>query len=151
MTQFYHNTRTARPRFLQILIWGATLGFIVLGIAGLSPSAAPGAWVISAIMAPLFALIAFGMEIYLRRYVTGLSASADGLVIEKLATFGRTREVVPWADVSLGDERHEVVDDEDAIHVDTLSHALFIRGKALIVDTTENALDVSALRAALRR
>ena len=54
-------------------------------------------------------------------------------------------------DVSLGVERRETMDDKDAVHVDTLSHGLFIRGKALIVDTTENALDVATLHAALKR
>lgn len=151
MTTLYRNTRSGRVRFLQILAWAATLGFVVLGITGLLPDAAPGAFIVSAIMAPLFALMAFGMEIYLRDYVAGLSATSDGLAIERLSTFGRTQAIVPWADVVFGGERHEITDDEDAVNIDNLSHTLFIRGKALIVDTTEDTLDVAALCAALKR
>lgn len=150
MTPLYRNSRAARPRFLQVLFWAAALGFVALGVAGLSPDAAPGAWIISAIMAPLFALAALGMELYLRHYVTAVTASAEGLTIETLATFGRARTVVPWREVRLGAEQHEAVDDEDAVNVNALSQTLFVRGKALILDTTADAFDAAAMRAAKR-
>lgn len=150
MTPLYRNTRASRPRFLQVLFWAATLGFVALGVMGLSPNAAPGAWIISAIMAPLFALAALGMEIYLRHYVTAVTADNDGLTIETLATFGRKRASVPWHEVSLGAEQRETVDDSDVVNVDALAQTLFVRGKALILDTTEDAFDTAGLRAARR-
>ena len=71
MTQLYRNTRAWRVRFLHVLFWAASLGFVVLALLG-GPD--PNSWIVGAILAPILALFALGMEWYLRCYVTALEA-----------------------------------------------------------------------------
>ena len=151
MTTLYRNTRSLRVRFLQVLFWAAALGFA--GQAALSFRAEPASdsWIVGAVLAPLLALFALGMEWYLRCYVTALEARPDGLVLETLSTLGRKRTSVPWADVELAGGIHETSDEDDAPSLDNSAAVLRVRGRALlIVDTTEDAFDSAGLASSLR-
>ncbi|PZO46781.1 MAG: hypothetical protein DCF16_18605 [Alphaproteobacteria bacterium] len=151
MTPFYRNTRAFRVRFLQMLFWAGTLGFVSLALLSYRNGPDPNSWIVGAIMAPIFALCALGMEWYLRCYVTALQASEDGLLLETLATFGRTRTAVPWADIELAGERHDVSDEDDAPCVENTAALLRVRGRdLLIIDTTEDRFDSVSLQRFLR-
>lgn len=148
MTQLYRNTRAWRVRFLQVLFWAASLGFVVLALLG-GPD--PNSWIVGAILAPILALFALGMEWYLRCYVTALEATRDGLMLETLSTFGPKRTAVPWAHVELAGERHDVSDGDDAPAIDNTSAVLRVRGRGLlIIDTTEDPFDGVSLQRWLR-
>jgi len=147
MTPLYCNTRALRVRFLQMLFWVGTLGFVSLAFFVYWSGPDPNSWIVGAIMAPIFALCALGMEWYLRCYVTALQASQDGLVLETLSTFGRTRTAVPWADIELAGERHDVSDGYNAPSVENTAALLRVRGRGLlIIDTTEDPFDSVSLQ-----
>ncbi len=147
MTPLYRNTRALRVRFLQMLFWAGTLSFVALALFSYWNGPEPNSWIVGAILAPIFALCALGMEWYLRGYVTALQASQDGLVLETLSTFGRTRTSVPWADVELAGQRHDVSDEDDAPSVENTAAMLRVRGRdLLIIDTTEDPFDSVSLQ-----
>jgi hypothetical protein len=144
MTPIYRNTRALRVRFLQVLFWGGALGWLALAIYG--AVAGNDAWLVGAILCPIFVLFALGMEWYLRCYVTALDALPEGLTLETLSTFGRARTTVPWADVELAGVRHDISDDDDAPIVDNMAALLRIKGRdMLIIDTTKDAMDDEGL------
>jgi len=151
MTQLYRNTRALRARFLHVVLWAATLGFVALALFGYWNGPEPNSWVVGAILAPIFSLSALGMEWYLRCYVTALQATQDGLVLETLSTFGRTRTAVPWADVEFAGARHDMSEEDDAPTVDNTAALLRVRGRGLlIIDTTEDPFDSVSLQRLLR-
>ena len=146
MTQLYRNTRALRVRFLHVLFWAATLGFVALVHFGYWDGPEPNSWVVGAILAPVFAVSAIGIEWYLRCYVTAVQATQHGLVLETLSTFGRTRIAVPWTDIQLAGERHEI-----SQTVENTSALLRVRGRGLlIIDTTEDSFDSVTLQRLLR-
>lgn len=147
MTPLYRNTRALRVRFLQILFWTTTFGFAALALFGRQNGPNSESWIVGAILAPLFALFALGMEWYLRCYVTALDAKAGWLVLETLSTFGRARSTVAWADVEFAGERRDVMDDVEGPSVDNTASLLRVRGRPLlIVDTTGDSLDSAGLQ-----
>ena len=151
VTELYRNTRALRVRFLHVLLWAATLGFVALALFGYWNGPEPNSWVIGAVLAPIFALSALGMEWYLRGYVTALQATQDGLVLETLSTFGRTHTAVLWADVELTGARQDVSDNDDAPIVGNTAALLRVRGRGLlIIDTTEDPFDSVSLQRLLR-
>jgi hypothetical protein len=67
------------------------------------------------------------------------------------STFGRTRTTVPWADVELAGQRHDVSDEDDAPTVENTAVLLRVRGRdLLIIDTTEDPFDSVSLQRLLR-
>jgi hypothetical protein len=149
MVTLYRNTRALRVRFLQVLFWAATFGFVVMSFLG-GPD--PNSWVVGAILAPIFALFAVGMEWYLRCYVTTIEATDDFLALETLSTFGRTRRNVPWADVELAGELSAASGLDGGPVLDNSASFLRIRGRAfLIIDTTADPFDVVGLKRMLVR
>lgn len=151
MAVLYRNTRAGRVRFLQVLFWGAALGFLILTGFTLVSAENPQSWLAPAILTPFFVLFALGMEWYMRCYVTALGASAEGLHIETLATFGRSSGTVPWEDVSLGGSRRDRVNPEDGPIVDNSAEVLHVRGRSfLLIDTTADPFDSAALLRFLR-
>jgi len=152
MTQLYRNSRAGRVRMLQILFWAATLGFAALAVTGFRSGPNPNSWVVGAILAPLFACCAFGIELYLRRYVTLLEATKTGLMVETLSTHGRARKVVPWADVEDAEEREEVFQGGGGPSIDNASSLLRVRGgPRLIIDTTADRFESSRLQSLRRK
>ncbi len=143
----YRNTRASRVRFLQVFLWTVTLGAIALTFTE-SFGGAPGSWAVGAILSPIFGICALGMEYYIRCYVVLLEGAPQGLGLETMSTFGRTRRSVPWADVEISGERRDVITEPEGPLVDNSAAMLRIRGRPspLIVDTTEDAFDGAALR-----
>jgi len=152
MKPIYRNTRVGRVRFLHVLFWAATLGFAAMAVSGGAGGSHSDNWILGAIMAPLFACCALGMEWYLRCYVTALDATPNGLQLETLSTFGRARSLVPWTDVEGAGNLEEKTWGADAPSIDNSSSLLRIRGrKLLIVDTTTNRFDSASLQNWQRR
>ncbi len=142
MIVLYHNTRSIRVRFLQVLFWAGAFGFAALAVVNYIDGPQPDSWLVGAILAPIFVLFALGMEWYLRCYVTKLEASSEGLWLETLSTLGRARTLVAWSGVELAGVLHDQSDDDEAPTVDNTAAVLRVSGRSfLIIDTTEDEFD----------
>jgi hypothetical protein len=108
---------------------------------------APGSWMVGAILFAIFICAALGMEFYLHRYVVALDGTREALEVETLSTLGRRRRLVPWSDVAVSESRRDVFIAPGAPIVDNSAARLRLKGSrsALIIDTTEDELDVAAL------
>ena len=152
MTTIYQNTRVIRVRSLQAIVWFFTLGLIVWLYIQMK-AGIPDSGLLLTIFAPVFGLFVLGFEYYLRSYVVSLAETPGGLKLETLSTFTRQSRIVDWQDVTLGGEHHDLLITGASPSVDnqyTLLH-LTARRLPLIVDTTNDPLDVRALRRRIRQ
>lgn len=100
----YRNTRFWRVRFLQMVFWAPSLFFVWLAWATRIEDPTNN-HVASLILAPICALFAVALEVYLRHYVTRAWIGPDAVRIETLSTFGRGIQVHPFANVTFVGER----------------------------------------------
>lgn len=100
----YSNTRFRRLRFLQFVLWTPVAFFLWLAWATRIDDPTNN-HVASLVLAPLCALFAVALEIYLRHYVTRAWRSADAIRIETLSTIGRRVQIHPLASVTFAGER----------------------------------------------
>ncbi|WP_439574360.1 hypothetical protein [Phreatobacter sp.] len=100
----YRNTRFRRVRFLQLVFWAPALFFLWLAWATRIEDPTNN-HVASLVLAPLCALFAVALEVYLRHYVTRAWVSSEAVRIETLATLGRQTSTYPLANVTFSGER----------------------------------------------
>lgn len=141
MTEIYRNTRFWRVRFLQVGFWGLTaaMGWLAWSTRIEDPG---NLHMATLILTPFGAACAIGMEVYLRCYVTTLSASAQELTIETLSTVGRTTRTYPIPQVMRGRMRRSnpyLTAAATGFFLDNAWSTLRIHGRRLpyIVDATE--------------
>jgi len=101
----YRNTRFWRVRFLQLVFWAPSLFFVWLAWATRIEDPTNN-HVASLILAPICALVAVALEVYMRHYVTRAWVSSESVRVETLATLGRRTGTYPLADVTFTGERH---------------------------------------------
>ncbi|MBU8545196.1 MULTISPECIES: hypothetical protein [Roseomonadaceae] len=149
VTALYRNSRFRRVRGLQYGAWLAALAALAFALGAL---ALPHIWpegdaLALAILAPILAAIALGLELYRSLYVTAIDAMAEGIRVETLAFWGRRPHLLPWISVT-GQARAFVARG-------TVSTAITLRppGARLpfLIDTTADAFDPAALRRLARR
>ena len=149
MSLLYRNSRYRRVRGLQYGFW------LVAFLFALAPFLLPHIWpegdaIALAILSPIMASIALGMELYRGLYVTAIEALPEGLRVETMAFLGRRSQLLPWSAVpgSAGPERIYFARG-------AASTAITLRrpGKRLpfLIDTTEEAFDPATLRRLARR
>ncbi|WP_291197588.1 hypothetical protein [Hyphomonas sp.] len=151
MTTIYQNTRVIRVRSLQVILWVFALG-LALWLYMQMEAGIPDSGLLLSIFAPVFGLFVLGFEYYLRSYVVSLAETPGGLKLDTLSMFTRQSRVVDWQDVKLGGEHHDLLITGASPSVDnqyTLLH-LTARRLPLIVDTTNDPLDVQTLRRRIR-
>lgn len=145
----YRNTRQGRVRALQYGLWAAALAF------ALAAAALPWIWPAGdaralAILAPILAVMALGMELYRRLYVTEIRALPGGLLVETLGFRGRRRHLLPWAALHRATAPERRYSARGAV-----SFAVTLRrpGRRLpfIIDTTRGAFDAAGLAKLVRR
>jgi hypothetical protein len=100
-TKLYRNTRHGRLRLVQVALWLPAAFFVWLAWATRIEDPRNN-HVAALVLAPIFALVALALEVFLRRYVTALWRTASHFRVETLSTFGRTSRRHPLADVKFG-------------------------------------------------
>lgn len=100
----YRNTRFLRVRFLQLVFWAPTLFFLWLAWATRIDDPTNN-HLASLVLAPICALFALGIEVYLRLYVSEIQQTGDQVRIETLTTFGRIHRDYATADIRLIGEK----------------------------------------------
>jgi hypothetical protein len=147
--RLYRNTRQRLVRSVQWGLWAAALAF------ALAAAALPWIWPAGdaralAILAPILAGIALGMELYRSLYVTEIRALPGGLLVETLGFRGRRRHLLPWAALhrATAPERRY-----NARGTDSFAVTLRRPGRRLpfIIDTTRDAFDAAGLAKLARR
>lgn len=145
----YRNSRLRRVRGLQYGLWAAALAF-GLGAAALRWVWPAGDALALAILAPILAAMALGMELYRSLYVTEIRALPGGLLVETLGFRGRRRHLLPWAALhrALAPERRY-----NARGASSTAVRLRRPGGRLpfIIDTTRDEFDPAALAKLARR
>jgi hypothetical protein len=147
MKIIYQNTRFRRVRFLQIMLWVWALAIPAL-LFGQVQAGSKDDGILMTILTPILVLFALGMELYLRCYVVRLAELPEGLKVETLSTFGRQSRLVPWKNVRVGRDLHERFIGGTAPSVNNSSTLLSLANRRLplIIDTTKDRVDLSALR-----
>lgn len=151
MTTIYQNTRVIRVRSLQAILWVFTLGLIAWLYIQMK-AGIPDSGLLLTIFAPVFGLFVLGFEYYLRCYVVSLAETPGGLKLETLSTFTRQARIVDWQDVKLGGEYRDrlVTGASPSVDNQYMLLRLTARRLPLIVDTTNDPLDVRTLRRRIR-
>lgn len=132
-TQIYRNTRFGRVRFLQGVVIAVGALIVVMTIA--EPA-------VALLLLALSGAAVWGMEIYMRRYVTGVGYDHAGWLLTTLSTFGERTVRFDAAQARLGPQQYRNVRGAESCH-----YPLRIGAQTYILDSTPpQQFDLSVFR-----